>query len=121
MAINHVSKSDWIQFLIFMLIMFFSMICENIFGQNSNPWSGYIIRNDTIVSNSVNIIEYTNKQGKLDYKAKWSGKSLNISNKDGNAILEGDDACIILVTYNIEGCEVIMPKKVIARKLRNNL
>lgn len=120
MATNHVSKQDWLTFLLFMAILFFGMIAENVFGQNADPWAGHIVRKDTVVSNSVNVIEYTNKNGKLDYKAKWSGKSLNISDKDANAILEGDDAAIILVTYNIEGREIVLPKKIIARKLRNN-
>lgn len=120
MATNHVSKQDWLTFLLFMAILFFGMIAENVFGQNADPWAGHIVRKDTVVSNSVNVIEYTNRNGKLDYKAKWSGKSINISDKDANAILEGDDPAVVLFTYKVEGTTVIVPKKIVARKLRSN-
>ena len=112
------TAEDWLKAIIAGILSL--GLFASVDAQNSDPWSGHIVRKDTVVSNAVSVMEYTNRQGKLDYKAQWSGRAINISNKDGNAILEGDDACIILVTYNIEGREVIMPKKIIARKLRNN-
>jgi len=86
------------------------------FCQAQTMWTP--VKSDTIVSSNISVVEYTKRDGGLGIKAKWCGKAVNISQKDGNAILEGDDAAVVLVTYKIDGRTVVEPKKIIAVNMR---
>lgn len=89
-------------------------------AQNSDPWANKMVRRDTIVPQKCTVTQYTNRNGKLDYKAIWCEKSIPISDKDGAAIINGDDPAIVLIHYNVEGHNVIRAQKVIAVNLRKN-
>lgn len=76
------------------------------------------VKNDTIVSSNIRVTEYTKRDGSLCIKAKWCDKAVTVSQKDGNAILEGDTAAVIIVTYKVDGYTITEPKKVIAINMR---
>lgn len=76
------------------------------------------VKRDTIMSKNIHVQEYTKKDGTMGIKAQWCGKAVSVSYKDGDAILEGDDAAVVLVTYKVDGRTVVEPKKIIAVNMR---
>lgn len=76
------------------------------------------VKRDTVTSNYIDVIEYTKKDGSKGIKAKWCGKAVAIAYKDGDSILEGDDAAVVLATYKVDGRTVVEPKKIIAVNMR---
>lgn len=77
-----------------------------------------IVKRDTlIVTDDCHVQEYVKKDGSMGMKARWAGYAVNISYKDGNAILEGDDAGLIVEYWN-DG-EIIV-NKIIAVNMRRS-
>ena len=76
------------------------------------------VKRDTVMSENIHVQEYTKKDGTMGIKAQWCGKAVSVSYKDGDAILEGDDAAVVLVTYKVDDRTVVEPKKIIAVNMR---
>lgn len=77
-----------------------------------------ILYRDTLnVTGMAHVEEYVKRDGSIGIRANWCGYSVRISKKDGNAILEGDDAGLVVEHWN-DG-EVIV-NKIIAINMRRS-
>lgn len=72
-----------------------------------------VLKYDTVYvsgTNSVKVFEKESKSGEMRVYAKYGGKGINISQKDGEGILEGGDPAIVFRYWNdgqIEAWKVI--------------
>ena len=112
-------KSEKIMIIIVLIAVFIGAIYVN-FVQAQSPIRPVakkeIVKRDTlIVTGDCDVIEYVKKDGTTGIKAKWAGYAVKISQKDGDAILEGDDAGLVVEYWN-DG-EVIV-NKIIAVNMR---
>jgi len=66
-----------------------------------NVQSREIVKRDTINGTGfVSVEEYQTRNGNMAFRAKWCGKSINISRKTAENVLEGSDPMVVLCYYN---------------------
>lgn len=92
----------------------FALFCGVLAGQSVKDVAKVeVLRHDTLKVENYVVEKYVKKNGEEGYKAKWGGKAINVSDRDGAIITNGSSAYVVIAIYN--NGEIVR-KKLISKK-----